>query len=73
MAFVNLSLLFGGLLIGIPILLHLMMRQQPKHLLFPAVRFLKKRRESNQRTLQLRHWILLLLRCGVLEIGRAHV
>ncbi|MFM2097034.1 MAG: hypothetical protein RIS70_4158 [Planctomycetota bacterium] len=66
MAFVNLSLLFGGLLVGVPILLHLMMRQQPKHLLFPAVRFLKKRRESNKRTLQLRHWILLLLRCGVL-------
>ena len=32
MAFVNASLLFGTLLVGVPILLHLVMRQQPKHL-----------------------------------------
>lgn len=63
MAFVNLSLLFGGALIAIPILLHLIMRQQPKLLVFPALRFIKQRQEANRRKMQLRHWILLLLRC----------
>ena len=63
MAFVNLSLLIGGLLIAIPLVLHLMMRQQPKQLVFPALRFLKERRETNRRKLRLRHWLLLLLRC----------
>ncbi len=69
MAFVNLSLLLGTLLIGIPIALHLVMRQQPKQLQFPAVRFIRKRHEANRRTLRLRHWILLLLRCLVLALG----
>ena len=68
MAFVNLSLLLGTLLIGIPIALHLVMRQQPKQLQFPAVRFIRKRHEANRRTLRLRHWILLLLRCLVLAL-----
>lgn len=63
MAMANPLLLGGLILIGIPILLHLVMRQQPKHLVFPAIRFLQQRRESNRRKLQLRHWLLLLLRC----------
>ncbi len=67
MAFVNLSLLFGFTLLAIPIVLHLVMRQQPKQLTFPAIRFLQQRRETNRRQLQLRHWLLLLLRC--LAIG----
>jgi len=62
-SFVNGSLLLGMALAAIPIVLHLTMRQQPKQLVFPAIRFLKARRDSNKRTLQLRHWILLLLRC----------
>src|SRR5262245_8070425 len=74
MAFVNFSLLLGGLLAAIPVILHLVLRQQPKRVSFPALRFLKERRESNRRQLQLRHWILLLLRCaacGLLALGLA--
>ncbi len=67
MAFVNFSLLFGGLLLAVPIVLHLVMRQQPKQLIFPALRFVKQRHDANRRQLQLRHWLLLLLRC--LAIG----
>lgn len=63
MAFVNSSLLFGGLLLALPIVLHLVMRQQPKQLIFPALRFVKQRQDANRRQLQLRHWLLLLLRC----------
>src|SRR5687768_12057175 len=68
MAFVNLSLLLGGLLATIPVVLHLVLRQQPKHVTFPALRFLKQRHESNRRQLQLRQWILLFLRCAVLAL-----
>ncbi|MFO8110287.1 MAG: BatA domain-containing protein, partial [Thermoplasmata archaeon] len=69
MAFVNLSLLLGTLLVGVPIVLHLVMRQKPTPLEFPAIRFLRQRRESNQRRLRLRHWLLLLLRCLVLALA----
>ena len=62
MAFVNASLLLGGMLMAVPVILHLMMRQKPKHLLFPAIRFIQLRRDSNRRTLRMRHWLLLLLR-----------
>ena len=63
MTFVNFSLLLGGAAIGIPIVLHLIMRQKPKVVEFPAVMFLIERKESNRRRLQLRHWLLLALRC----------
>ena len=69
MAFVNLSLLVGGVLTVIPVVLHLVLRQQPKRVLFPALRFLKERHESNRRELHLRHWLLLLLRCALIAIG----
>jgi hypothetical protein len=56
-------LLLGGLILaGIPVLLHLIMRQKPKHLMFPAFRFLLQRHRTNQRKLRLRHLLLLALR-----------
>jgi hypothetical protein len=69
MAFLNFSLLAGGLLMALPILLHLVMRQRPKQLVFPALRFVQQRRESNRRQLQLKHWLLLALRCGVVLLA----
>jgi hypothetical protein len=56
-------LLLGGLLaIGIPIALHLLLRQKPKTILFPAFRFLVKRHKRNLTKLRLRHLLLLALR-----------
>ena len=65
MAFVNLSLLAGAVLVAVPIVLHLIMRQRAKHLVFPALQFLQKRRETNRRRLKLRHSLLLALRCAL--------
>src|SRR5262245_11094439 len=62
MSFVFPVLLGGVLLAGIPVLLHLIMRQKPKVLLFPAFRFLLMRHRKNQRKLRLRHIVLLALR-----------
>ncbi|HEY8504458.1 MAG TPA: BatA and WFA domain-containing protein [Gemmataceae bacterium] len=55
-------LLTGAILVGLPILLHLIMRQEPKRLLFPAFRFLKQRRFINQRKIRLRHILLMAMR-----------
>lgn len=62
MALVNASLLLGGLLLAIPVVLHLVMRQQPRHVIFPALRFIQQRQDANRRQLRLRHALLLLLR-----------
>jgi aerotolerance regulator-like protein len=69
MAFLNASLLAGGALMAIPVLLHLLMRQKPRQLVFPALRFVKERRESNTRRLRLRHWLLLALRCAAVALA----
>ena len=62
MGFVHPLLLGGLLLVGIPVLIHLIMQQKPKRLLFPAFRFLVMRHRTNQRRLRLRHLLLLALR-----------
>src|SRR5262245_22344098 len=62
MTFIHPALLAGLALVALPVLLHLIMRQQPKHVLFPAFRFLQQRARTNQRKLRLRHLLLLLLR-----------
>lgn len=61
-------LLTGAALVGLPILLHLIMRQEPKRLPFPAFRFLKQRRQLNQRKIRLRHLLLLLLRMALIAL-----
>jgi hypothetical protein len=59
-------LLLGGLaLAGLPVLIHLIMRQKPKRLPFPAFRFLVQKHRTNQTRLRLRHLLLLLLRVAV--------
>lgn len=55
-------LILGAALVGLPILLHLIMKQEPRRLPFPAFRFLKQQLKTNQRKLRLRHFILLALR-----------
>jgi hypothetical protein len=62
MSFVHPLLLGGLLLIGIPVLIHLIMQQKPKRLPFPAFRFLVQKHRTNQRRLRLRHLLLLALR-----------
>ena len=66
MTFLNASLLAGSALIVLPIVLHLIMRQKPRLLEFPALRFIQKRHDTNRRRLKLRHLLLLLLRAAVI-------
>jgi hypothetical protein len=62
MTFLQPLLLGGLLLVGLPIVLHLIMQQKPKRLPFPAFRFLAQKQRTNTRSIRLRHLLLLLLR-----------
>src|SRR6266700_1484662 len=64
----HLAMLGVLVFIGLPVLLHLLMRQKPKHLLFPAFRFLQQRARTNRRKVRLRHLLLLLLRMALLAL-----
>jgi hypothetical protein len=66
--FIHPLLLAGLVLAGIPVLVHLIMRQKPKHLLFPALRFLVLRQRANQRKLSLRHLLLLAMRIALIVL-----
>ncbi len=66
MSFVHPLLLAGLALAGLPVLIHLIMRQKPKRLPFPAFRFLAQKHRTNQTRLRLRHLLLLLLRMAVI-------
>jgi hypothetical protein len=66
LTFLTPLMLAGAVLVAAPIILHLVMRQQPKHLIFPALRFIRLRNDSNKRRLKLRHLVLLALRCGAI-------
>ncbi len=62
MTFINLSLLAGAGLVVVPLVLHLLLRQRPRRFEFPALQFLRRRQDANQRQLRLRHLLLLGLR-----------
>ncbi|NMG20381.1 vWA domain-containing protein [Brasilonema bromeliae] len=56
-------LLAGVALVGLPVLLHLILKQEPKRLPFPALRFLQQKKKVSQRKLRLKQLLLLALRC----------
>ncbi len=66
MTFIHGYLLAGLALAAVPVVLHLITRQKPKTLRFPAFRFLQQRHQRNRRRLRLRHLLLLLLRMGLI-------
>lgn len=68
MTFLHVALLSGVALVAVPIVLHLIMRQQPRLVEFPALRFIRQREQSNRRKLKLRHLLLLALRCAVISL-----
>jgi hypothetical protein len=68
MNFQNGILLSGAALVAVPIILHLIMRRQPKQLVFPAVQFIRQRELTNKRRLRFRHLLLLVARCAVIAV-----
>src|SRR4051794_37604439 len=62
MSFLHLYLLGGLSLVALPVLVHLVTREKPKQLRFPAFRFLVQKYKTNRKKLRLHHLLLLLLR-----------
>lgn len=62
LTFLSPWVLVGFASLAVPVVIHLIFKRKPKPLLFPAFRFLRERRKTNQRKLQLRHLLLLALR-----------
>ena len=58
----------GGLSVAIPVALHLLMQRRPRRQVFPALRFLVRQRTRTQRSLHVRHWLLLFLRSLLLIV-----
>jgi hypothetical protein len=68
MTFVTPVLLAGTALVVLPLVLHLIMQRKPRHIEFPALRFVQKRHDTNQRRLRLRHLLLLALRMALIAL-----
>jgi Aerotolerance regulator N-terminal len=69
----NISLLHAGLAAGaalgaIPIILHLFMRQTPKHVIFPALRLIRERQKRSKKQLKVKNWLLLAARMLLLML-----
>lgn len=48
--------------VGVPILLHFLMRPRPKKYMFPALRFLQAHEKNRKSSLRLKHFLLLAVR-----------
>lgn len=68
MSFLHPVLLGLFALAAVPVILHFLMRPEPKRLIFPALRLIESRRKTNIRRLRLRHLWLLLLRIAVIAL-----
>jgi hypothetical protein len=69
MPFLNPILLAAGLAaVSIPILIHLLMRQRRRPVMWGAMRFLMEAYRKHRRRLRLEQWLLLAARCLVIAL-----
>ena len=68
MSLLHPALIYGLGLAALPVILHFLMKQKPKRLIFPALKLIQKSQKQNSRRFRLRHLWLLLLRVGVLAL-----
>lgn len=54
--------LLAGVLLAVPIALHLMHRDRRRKVLFPALRYLQRTERDHARRIRMRQWLLLALR-----------
>ena len=69
----DISLMHAGLAAGatlaaIPVILHLFMRQTPKHVIFPALRLIRERHKRSKKQLKVKNWLLLAARMLILAL-----
>ena len=61
-------LLAGAVAVAIPFILHLLSNVRAKDMYFPTLRFLKMSMEKTARRRRVQHWLLLLIRAGLLGL-----
>ena len=59
---IHAGLAAGAALAAVPVILHLFMKQTPKHVIFPALRLIRERQKRSQKRLRVKNWLLLLAR-----------
>ncbi|QEH38308.1 hypothetical protein OJF2_69090 [Aquisphaera giovannonii] len=65
---INAGLAAGAALAALPVILHLFMRQTPKHVVFPALRLIRERQKRSKKRMRVKNWLLLLARMAVLAL-----
>ncbi len=69
LSILNVGLAAGGAaLAALPVILHLFMRQTPKHVIFPALRLIRERQKQSKKRMRVKNWLLLLARMAVIAI-----
>ena len=69
----DISLLHAGLAAGaalaaVPVILHLFMKQTPRHVIFPALRLIRERNKRSKKQLKVKNWLLLAARMLLLAL-----
>lgn len=65
---INAGLAAGAALAALPVILHLFMRQTPKHVIFPALRLVRERQKRSKKRMRIKNWLLLAARMAVLAL-----
>jgi hypothetical protein len=65
---IHAGLAAGAALAALPVILHLFMRQTPKHVIFPAMRLVRERQKRSRKRLRVKNWLLLLARMALLAL-----
>jgi hypothetical protein len=68
LSWINPLYLSGLLLLALPVLIHLVQKQHSQGKGFPSLMFLKQIPQREKRRLEIRHWLLLALRCLLLVL-----
>ena len=68
MSLLHAGLAAGAALAALPVILHLFMRQTPKHIIFPALRLVRERQRRSKKRMRIKNWLLLLARMAVLAL-----
>src|SRR3978361_2178116 len=58
----------GAALAAIPLIIHLVMRQTPKRVIFPALQLVRNRHKRSTKRLRVKNWLLLLARMALLAL-----
>jgi hypothetical protein len=66
--FINTLMLAGLAALGIPVLIHLLLKRRKKKVPFSTIRFFKLQDEQSSRRRKLRNWLLLALRLLIISL-----